>query len=104
MAKSGMNEPYAMSMYGNFDSESVKLVAGVIEGEINDLPMATIEFVSADRLLSLKDFVGNSMGISIVGEKGRTQHFLARAFQLSTKALRRVMPIILQKSGLGFGF
>ena len=68
-------EPYAIEMYGDYSDTSVKLVAGIIEGEINGLPKATIEFVSSDRLLKLEEFVGNDMGFSIVGAEEKTQRF-----------------------------
>ncbi len=69
------NLPYAMEMYGAYKNDDVKLVAGIIEGEINGLPKATIEFVSADRLLDLEKFVGNDMGFSIIGADQKTQWF-----------------------------
>ena len=69
------NLPYAMEMYGAYKNDDVKLVAGIIEGEINGLPKATIEFVSADRLLDLEKFVGNDMGFSIIGADQKTQRF-----------------------------
>ncbi len=69
------NLPYAMEMYGDYKDDNVKLVAGIIEGEINGLPTATIEFVSSDRLLNLEGFVGNDMGFSIVGSEEKTQRF-----------------------------
>jgi type VI secretion system secreted protein VgrG len=68
-------DPYSIEMYGGYDEKGVKLVAGIIEGEVNGLPKAKIEFVSSDRLLDLKGFVGNEMGFSIVGSDEKTQRF-----------------------------
>ena len=66
---------YAIKMYGSYKTDEVKLIGGIIEGGINDIPMAQIEFVSRDRLLDLGDFVGGEIGFSIVGPDDKEQLF-----------------------------
>lgn len=66
---------FAIEMYGDYSSKDVKLISGIMEGGINEVPMAQIEFVSRDRLLDLSDFVGADMGFSIKGEDEKEQLF-----------------------------
>jgi type VI secretion system secreted protein VgrG len=66
---------YAIEMYGSYKAEDVSLVGGIIEGGINDVPVAQIEFFSKDRLLDLSDFVGGDIGFSIDGENDKKQRF-----------------------------
>jgi type VI secretion system secreted protein VgrG len=66
---------YAIEMYGDYGNDDVQLISGFIEGGINDIPVALIECVSNDRLLSLDDFVGSHMGFSISGSDGKVQNF-----------------------------
>lgn len=66
---------FAIDMYGDFATDEVKLICGIIEGGINEVPVAQIEFVSRDKLLDLADFVGGDMGFSIKGSDGKRQLF-----------------------------
>lgn len=70
------NKPnYAMEMTGEYGDLSVKLIAGVVEGAINSVPCARIEFVSNDLLLDLGEFVGKKMDFKILGEDGKEQYY-----------------------------
>jgi type VI secretion system secreted protein VgrG len=65
----------AIEMYGSYKTEEVVLVSGIIDGGINDVPVAQIEFVSRDRMLDLSDFVGGDLGFSIAGADAKEQLF-----------------------------
>jgi len=66
---------FAIEMYGDYATTEAKLIAGIMEGGINEIPVAQIEFVSRDQLLDLSDFVGNDMGFRIKGEDEKEQLF-----------------------------
>jgi len=66
---------FAINMYGAYTEQDVRLISGIIEGGINDIPLARIEFVSKDKLLDLADFVGSEIGFSIAGEKDKMQRY-----------------------------
>ena len=79
------NQEYAIEMYGSYDSDDVMLISGIIEGGINDIPVAMIEFVSKDRTLELDTFVGKKMGFSISGADKKIQHFFGTCISVEYK-------------------
>ncbi|MEH6836751.1 MULTISPECIES: type VI secretion system Vgr family protein [Falsihalocynthiibacter] len=66
---------YAMEMTADGQELPVKLIAGIVEGAMNTVPLARIEFVSNDLLLDLGEFVGKSMDVKIFGEDEKQQYF-----------------------------
>lgn len=76
---------YAIEMYGDYDSEDVTLISGIIEGGINDIPVALIEFVSKDKLLELDVFLGSNVGISLQSGEDKTQHFYGTCINVEYK-------------------
>ncbi|AML50713.1 hypothetical protein RC74_04920 [Falsihalocynthiibacter arcticus] len=66
---------YAMEMTADGQELPVKLIAGIVEGAMNSVPLARIEFVSNDLLLDLGEFVGKSMDVKIFGEDEKQQYF-----------------------------
>lgn len=78
-------QEYAIEMYGTYNSEDVTLISGIIEGGINDVPVANIEFVSKDRTLELDTFVGTKIGFSITGADDKIQHFYGTCISVEYK-------------------
>ena len=76
---------FAIDMYGSYKTNEVQLISGIIEGCINDVPTAQIEFISRDRLLDLNEFVGGDIGFSIAGADGRAQLFFGTCISAEYK-------------------
>ena len=76
---------FAIDMYGSYKTNRVQLISGIIEGCINDVPTAQIEFVSRDRLLDLNEFVGGDIGFSIASADGRAQLFFGTCISAEYK-------------------
>ena len=66
---------YAMELFGNVDSSALQLLGGIIEGGMNQMPTAQVEFAADDKLLQLGDFVGQPLGFRIIGADGLEQVF-----------------------------
>ena len=66
---------YAMNLFGDAASGDLRLLCGILDSGINEMPSALVEFASDNRLLVLDDFVGQTLGFKILGQDGKEQLF-----------------------------
>tara|TARA_R110002049_G_scaffold10127_3_gene50392 strand:- start:97569 stop:99671 length:2103 start_codon:yes stop_codon:yes gene_type:complete len=66
---------YAMTLKGKANPPGHRLIAGVIEGAINALPVAYMEFTARNKALDLSELVGSEMGFWFEDENSKRQPF-----------------------------
>ncbi|TMM54134.1 type VI secretion system Vgr family protein [Sulfitobacter sabulilitoris] len=77
----------AIVLKGERNPKGVTLLAAAIEGGINDIPVAHIEFASRDKKLDLGSVVGTNAGFSYTGANGAVQRFWGTCISAETKGV-----------------
>ncbi len=72
-----MTEPVksSMTVKGQADPQGYRIIAALIEGAINSVPTAFLEFVARDKALDLGTLVGTDMGFWVEDENSKRQPF-----------------------------
>jgi type VI secretion system secreted protein VgrG len=76
---------HAMTLNGQSGSPDFRLIAGLIEGAINEVPVAWMEFTARDKKLDLSELVGTEMGFWIDDENGKRQRFWGTCISAEAK-------------------
>ena len=75
----------AMTLNGNTDPPGFRLIAALIQGGINGVPSAHMEFSARNKALDLGDLVGTDMGFWVEDEDGKRQPFWGTCISAEAK-------------------
>lgn len=75
----------SITINGQADPAGYRMIAALIHGAINDVPVAHLEFTARDKSLDLGTLVGTDMGFWVEDEQGKRQPFWGTCISAEAK-------------------